>query len=213
MDLAARAGLDVAPVELVHVLDRDVLLVERFDRVPGTTQRLAMVSALTILGLDAMLARYASYADLAQIVRERFSSARRTVRELFSRITFNILVGNTDDHARNHAAFWNGAELMLTPAYDICPQLRSGGESSQAMIIGEDGFRMSQLAGCVARAETYLLSERDAREIIDHQIAVIEAEWDDACDVARMTQVDRTYFWRRQVLNPYALEGYVRSVA
>ena len=50
MDLARRAGLDVAGVELVRVMGRDVLLVERFDRVPGTRQRRAMVSALTILG-------------------------------------------------------------------------------------------------------------------------------------------------------------------
>jgi serine/threonine protein kinase HipA of HipAB toxin-antitoxin module len=34
---------------------------------------------------------------------------------------FNILVGDTDDHARNHAAFWDGKLLELTPAYDICP--------------------------------------------------------------------------------------------
>jgi serine/threonine-protein kinase HipA len=37
-----------------------------------------------------------------------------------------ILCGNTDDHARNHAAFWDGTTLMLTPAYDICPQGRAG---------------------------------------------------------------------------------------
>ena len=75
-----------------------------------------------------------------------------TLRELFSRITFNILAGNNDDHARNHAAFWDGIELTLTPAYDICPQPRAGGETAQVMAIGEDGYRMSQVAGCVARA-------------------------------------------------------------
>ena len=208
MDLARRAGIDAAPIELVRVLDRDVLLVERFDRVPGSKERRAVVSALTMLELHEMQARYASYADLAQIVRARFTHARQTLRELFSRITFNILVGNTDDHARNHAAFWNGRDLTLTPAYDLCPQLRSGGEAAQAMIIGEDGFRMSQVAGCVGRSATYLLSEREARDVIDHQIEVIESQWRDACDAAAMTEVDREYFWRRQFLSPYALEGY-----
>ena len=48
---------------------------------------------------------------------------------------FNILCGNTDDHARNHAAFWDGKKLELTPAYDICPQARAGGMASQAMLI------------------------------------------------------------------------------
>jgi serine/threonine-protein kinase HipA len=208
MELARRAGLDVADVELVQVMGRDVLLVRRFDRVPGTRQRRVLVSALTILELDEMMARYASYADLAQVVRERFSDARATLRELFARVTFNILTGNSDDHARNHAAFWNGEALTLTPAYDICPQPRSGGETSQAMAIGADGFRMSQLAGCVARASTYMLTESDARALIDHQVETIEREWDEVCDLARMTEVERSFFWRRQFLNAYAFEGY-----
>jgi serine/threonine-protein kinase HipA len=208
MELARRAGLDVASVNLKRVMGRDVLLVERFDRVPRTRQRRAMVSALTMLELDELMARYASYADLAQIVRERFTDARPTLRELFARITFNILTGNSDDHARNHAAFWNGEWLSLTPAYDICPQPRGGGETSQAMIIGADGFRMSQLAGCVERASTYMLTEREAREVIDQQVDVIEREWGEVCERARMTEVERSFFWRRQFLNPYAFEGY-----
>jgi HipA-like C-terminal domain len=53
----------------------------------------------------------------------------------------DILVGNSDDHARNHAAFWDGAELTLTPAFDICPQPRGGGETSQATIEA-DGYRI-----------------------------------------------------------------------
>jgi serine/threonine-protein kinase HipA len=208
MELARRAGLDVARVELVESMGRDVLLVERFDRQASAGTRRAVVSALTMLSLDEMMARYASYADLAEIVRHRFVDAPATLRELFARITFNILVGNTDDHARNHSAFWDGANLSLTPAYDICPQGRAGGEASQAMMIGPDGFRMSQVAGCVRAASTYLLDEAAAREIIDHQIAVIESEWDDVCEAGRLTEVDRDYFWRRQFLNPYALEGY-----
>jgi serine/threonine-protein kinase HipA len=213
MELARRAELDVAGVELRRVMDRDVLLVQRFDRVPETKQRRALVSALTILELDELMARYASYADLAQVVRERFTDARTTLRELFARITFNIVTGNSDDHARNHAAFWDGKWLTLTPAYDICPQPRAGGETSQAMMIGSDGFRMSQLAGCVERASTYMLTASDARELIDHQIDVIEREWDEVCDLAQMTEVDRSFFWGRQFLNPYAFEGYSAAPA
>ncbi len=59
-----------------------------------------------MLGLNELAARHASYAYLAQIVRSTFIYPGSNLRELFSRITFNILVGNTDDHARNHAAFW-----------------------------------------------------------------------------------------------------------
>jgi len=64
------------------------------------------------------------------------------------------------------------------------------------------------LAGCVERAETYMLTEGDARELIDNQVAVITREWTEVCDVAHMTELDRSFFWRRQFLNPYAFEGY-----
>ncbi len=211
MELARRAGLDVAAVELTHTLGKDVLLIGRFDR-PAAGGRRTMVSALTILNLDEVGARYASYADLAQVIRARFTDPIPTLRELFSRITFNILTGNNDDHARNHAAFWDGTALALTPAYDLCPQPRAGGETAQIMAIGQDGYRMSQVAGCIAHASTYLLSERNAREIIDHQIDVIESQWADVCDRAGLTEVDRAGFWRRQFLNPYATEGYQGSL-
>jgi len=204
MTLARSCGLDVAPVELVQVDNRDVLLVERFDR--GADRR-AVVSVLTILGVGELGGRYASYADLAQTVRARFTEPRATLRELFGRITLNILVSNTDDHAKNHAAFWDGSMLTLTPAFDVTPQRRSGGETAQAMAIGEDGWKMSQVVGCIDRAATYLLEREDAREIVESQIATIKAEWGDACEAAGMSEVERREAWGRQFLNPYALEG------
>jgi serine/threonine-protein kinase HipA len=212
MELARRCGIEAARVQLTKAHGRDALLVERFDR-PGGGRRHAMVSALTMLGLDEAGARYGSYADLADLVRARFSNPRPTLRELFSRIVFNVLCSNTDDHPRNHAAFWDGETLSLTPAYDICPQLRSGGEAAQLMAIGRDGWRMSQVAGCVERASVYLLSEAEAREIVDGQIETIEGQWDEVCDLAELAEGARAAFWRRQFLNPYALEGYTRSVA
>jgi serine/threonine-protein kinase HipA len=210
MELARRVGLEVAPVTLATAHGRDALLVERFDR-PGGGRRRAMVSALTLLGLDEAGARYGSYADLADQVRARFTEAKPTLRELFSRIVFNVLCSNTDDHPRNHAAFWDGEALALTPAYDICPQLRSGGEAAQLMAIGRDGWRMSQVAGCVDRAGTYQLSEGEARKIVDHQLEAIEGQWDEVCDLAELGEADRAAFRGRQFLNPYALEGYERA--
>lgn len=204
MRLARLAGLRVASVEMTEVLGRRVMLVERFDR-PGGGQRRLMVSALTVLGLSVEGARYASYADLAQIVRARFTDADETLEEIFARMTFNVLTSNTDDHARNQAAFWDGERLTLTPAYDICPQPRSGGEAQQVMAIGEDGWRYSQVAGCVARAATYHLTPEGARQIVDRQIDVIETHWQDVCDEAGLTRVQRDAFWRRQFLNPFAL--------
>jgi len=206
MELARRVGLNVAATEVVESLGRDVLLVERFDRTSTLGQRLSIVSALTLLELDEMFARYATYYDLVPIIQERFTDAHPTLRELFSRIVFNICVGNTDDHARNHAAFWDGTSLTLTPAFDICPQQRSGGEAVQAMAIAP-GFKYSQLAGCIKASEIYFLSQVEARRIVDEQLEIIQSQWRDACDAARLTESERLQFWRRQILNPYATEG------
>ncbi|MDI1301940.1 MAG: HipA domain-containing protein [bacterium] len=203
MRLAAIAGLEVAPVQLVRAARKDVLLVERFDRIKAEQgwQRRAMVSALTLFGLDEMMARYASYEELAEIIRHRFAAPRATLRELFARLVFNILCGNTDDHARNHAAFWDGRQLSLTPAYDICPQVRTGNEASQAMLIkGEQ--RMSRLALCVEAASQFLLTRVDAEAIIEQQIQAITAHWPAVCDEAELTQIDRRFLWQRQFLNP-----------
>lgn len=209
MRLAALAGLDVAPVRLVQAAGRDVLLVERFDRrrQGDGWQRHGMVSALTLLGLDEMMAAYASYEDLAEIIRHRFARPARDLRELFGRLVFNILCGNTDDHARNHAAFWDGQGLALTPAFDLCPQLRTGQEATQAMkIIGND--RLAQLATCVAAAPTFLLSGAEARAVIDAQMQVLQDHWRPVCDEARLGPADRDAMWGRQFLNPFALQGY-----
>ena len=205
MRLASLAGLDVAPVALARAASKDVLLVERFDRQPKADgwARRAMVSALTILSLDDMMARYASYETLAEIIRYRFVEPQDTLKELFARLVFNVLCGNTDDHARNHAAFWDGAALRLTPAYDICPQGRTGNEASQAMRICGDN-NLSQLKTCLAAAPNFLLSERDARAVFAHLMAVIETQWDLVCDEASLSRVDRNLFWSRQFMNPFS---------
>jgi serine/threonine-protein kinase HipA len=209
MRLASIVGLNVAPVKLTKALGKDVLLIERFDRiaVEGGWTRRALVSALTMLELDETEARYASYEELATLIRHRFSEPIQTLEELFGRIVFNILSGNTDDHARNHAAFWDGKALTLTPAYDICPQGRTGGEATQAMLItGQKKF--SQLAVCLEAAPQFLLEEERARAIINSQLEKIRGQWEKVCCEADLSEVDRAYLWGRQFLNPFALEGW-----
>ncbi len=207
MRLAEIAGLDVAPVSLARSSNKDVLLIERFDRIPSKEgwQRKCMLSALTLLGLDEMMARYAGYQELAEIIRHKFTNASLTLKELFARITFNILTGNTDDHARNHSAFWDGEMLSLTPAYDICPQGRAGNEASQAMLIwGEN--RMSRISSCLDAAHHFLLSQEDALAICERQIYCIGENWASVCGMAELDETDHKLLWGRQFLNPYAFE-------
>lgn len=207
MRLAELSGLNVAPVKLTKAANKDVLLIERFDRVPKGDKwaRKAMVSALTLLRLDGLMARYASYENLSEIIRHRFTDPKHTLKELFSRLVFNILCGNTDDHARNHAAFWDGKALTLTPAYDICPQARSGNEASQAMLISGSN-NLSQLKTCLETAHNFLLSEEEAHEIFGNLTATIEKYWEAVSEEAELSEIDKKLLWRRQFLNPFSIE-------
>jgi serine/threonine-protein kinase HipA len=205
MRLASLAGLNVSPVRIEKALGKDVLLVDRFDRerVKSGWTRKAFVSALTMFEFDEMMARHASYETLAEIIRLRFQDPQGNLRQLFGRLTFNILCGNTDDHARNHAAFWDGKNLQLTPAYDICPQSRAGEEAGQGMRI-RGTVNRSQLALCLQVAPQYLLSEEEAKAIILQQVNTIRTRWEAVCDEGALTPVDRAYLWGRQFLNPFA---------
>lgn len=206
MRLASLAGINVARVDLTKPNGRYALLVERFDR-DRTGHRHHVVSALTILGLTAFPeGRYATYVDLADLVRAQFVTSDATLHELFARISFNILCGNTDDHGRNHAAFVRPAGLELTPAYDICPQARSGNTAQQAMAFAADGVRESRIGLLVNAAATYRLHRSAARDVIDRQRTTIEDNWDDVCDEAELTTVQRDAFMNRQFLNPRAFE-------
>lgn len=206
MDIARRCGVRAASTEVVECVDRDVLLVERFDRDPTPAHRRSMVSALTILELPEHAARHATYHELADRIRSRFRNPDDTLHELFRRIVVNVAVSNTDDHARNHAAFWDGTALELTPAYDICPQTRTGGEQVQALAIGRDGARWSTFACCVKAAGVYHLSRTQAQGIVDEVVDTIRSTWDKVAITARLTDAERTALWERQIPNPYAFE-------
>lgn len=212
MKLAKMPGIDidVAEVALTKSLEKDILLIRRFDRVPsdiGVARRM-MLSGLSLLGLNEMEARYASYRNLADVIRQRFSDPGKTLEELYRRLVFNVLVGNTDDHARNHSAFWDGRELMLTPAYDICPQLRTGLVATQAMALGGDEGSHSTLLNCLSIASVFQISKDNAKEIIESLITVIREHWSDVCDEAEMTDIERTRLWQRAILNPYCFQNW-----
>lgn len=203
MRLAAELGLRVAQVHLERVAGKDILLVKRFDRCKTAAGwlRYPMVSALTLFGLDEMMARYASYATLAEIIRHRFDQPRETARELFRRMVFNVLCGNTDDHARNHAAFWDGRSLSLTPAYDICPQPRAGNEASQAMLIDEES-RLSRLESCRRAAPQFMLQVSEAQVIVQQMTDAFRARLPVVMAETGLSDIDQRFLTERAFLNP-----------
>ncbi|WP_245670908.1 type II toxin-antitoxin system HipA family toxin [Nocardia flavorosea] len=203
-ELARRVGIDAPRSFVTSSLGKDVLVVERFDRGAGGERRI-VVSGLTMLGLDEMVARYATYPELLDVLR-RSGADPHVGRKLFERIVFNVAIGNNDDHARNHAAFWNGRDLDLTPAYDLCPQPRSGEVSAQAMAFDRDGQRDSSFAACLKASAVYGLTKGEARGIIDKQIDIIERDFTEVADLTGLTEAQRNNLWHRQILNPFT--GY-----
>lgn len=201
MEIARRCGVTTAPNHLTAVAGRDVLVVERFDRPGGGTRRIVL-SGLTLLDLNELAAHYGTYVELADQIRTGFTDPDATLAELFRRIAVNITIGNTDDHPRNIAAFWDGRQLELTPAYDLCPQPRSTGEATQVMAYGPDGERRSRLKALAAAAGTYHVDAGTAADIIDRCAAVVLDEYDDVCDTVGVTDLTRDHMRGTSIGNP-----------
>lgn len=206
MELARRAGIVTAQSRVTTSLGRDVLLVRRFDRSRAGTRR-HVVSGLTMAGEDELGARYVTYPAIFDVLREYGEDPAGAGRELFDRIVFNMAISNFDDHARNHAAFWDGRHLSLTPAYDLAPGNRSGATANQAMAFDRDGTRESTFAAAVGAAHVYGLDRQAARERVDRIVESIRENWDVAADLGRLTRADRERLWGRQVLNPATARG------
>ena len=207
MRLARAAGLDVADTEIAVSNGQEVLLVRRFDRGPGGVRH-HTVSGLTIAGEDEMYARYVTYPMLLDMLRQRGADPASVGQELFRRIAYSIAISNSDDHARNHTAFWDGRRLTLTPAYDLTPGPRSGETATQAMAYNREGTKISNFAVLLTSAPIYDLSQRQGRHIIEKVIAAINDGWEDAADAARLSVDDCSLLWGHQFLNPAALYDF-----
>ena len=98
-------------------------LVMRFDRTT-TGRRLHFASAMTLTGRqdgdDASTG--ASYLEIARVLIDHGAQTDTDLRELWSRIVFNMLVCNTDDHLRNHGFILvPGRGWRLSEAFDMNP--------------------------------------------------------------------------------------------
>lgn len=61
-----------------------------------------------------------SYEHLFSTARQ-LGVGQRAINELFTRMLFNVITRNQDDHSKNHAFLMDGnGNWTITPAYDIC---------------------------------------------------------------------------------------------
>jgi serine/threonine-protein kinase HipA len=182
LELARACGLDVPQTEVVRMPDdRDIMLIERFDRsaVPGGWARKPVVSALTVLELHESESPHSSYAALSDRMG-RFAAHGRVNAdraELFGRMVFNILVSNDDDHLRNHALIWmpKARGWALSPLYDVLPKPQMAIERHLHLGVGKQG-RLATLTNAMSESGRFGLTPNKAKAIIERISAVVR-EW------------------------------------
>jgi serine/threonine-protein kinase HipA len=161
LDLAREAGVTVPDSQLIRIGDRNVLVVDRFDR--RGTARIGYASAMTML--EASYGDQRSYLEIAQVIEERSTAAGAELRQLWRRIAFSVLISNTDDHLRNHGFLHErGDSWVLSPAFDLNPNPHPGLKDLSTAIDYTD-TRAS--VDTLMRVATYFrLDASDALEIL-----------------------------------------------
>lgn len=105
-----------------------------------------MLSALTLLDSEwnAPYHRDWQYAAVADEMRRRGVPVG-DLQALFTRMCYNAMAGNSDDHPRNHAVIWLDGQWRLSPLYDVLPMLDEGPAKALAMAVGREGSQISRL--------------------------------------------------------------------
>jgi serine/threonine-protein kinase HipA len=154
--------------------EQHTFMVKRFDRT-GAGRRLHFASAMTLTdhvdGEDASSG--VSYLEIAEVLIKYGSQPKKDLEELWSRIVFNILVSNTDDHLRNHGFILeSGKGWRLSEAYDMNPVPYADGLKLNIDL--EDNALDLGLARSVA--PYFRVSTADADAIIANCVAVVK-QW------------------------------------
>lgn len=158
--IASHLGIDSANAD-VHSLPagRSVLLVRRFDRTMEGG-RLAFASALTVMGPGAQVAMSPtrSYLWFARSMRRwtRETAPYPSSQRLWDRIVFNALVGNGDDHPRNHGLLFREGRWGLAPMFDVVPTYIPRERLSLAMPFLAQGRNGQQRTSFVSAANLIL---------------------------------------------------------
>jgi serine/threonine-protein kinase HipA len=123
--LAARCGLPVPDVELLHLNGTKILAIRRYDRDEAVSPiaRIHQEDGCQATGTPPALkyehAGGPSLRDLALVLRDHGDVG--AMRELLQRVAFNVAVGNADAHAKNFSFLHSddGSSITLAPVYDV----------------------------------------------------------------------------------------------
>ena len=195
MSLARECGLDVPPLDLRRVLERDIYLIQRFDRIShgNWMERRHFASGLTMLGAHESEVSRFSYADLAGAIRQYGTQVRHNLHELFRRMVFNILVTNDDDHLRNHGFLFDGGGWRLSPLYDVVPKPQVGLERRLVLGVGPEG-RNATLQNALADTAVFDIAPDDAASVVEKMRRIVAACWERQFIDAGVSVADRGRF-------------------
>ncbi len=160
--MARAAGIEVAESKRLTLEGKHhIFLVKRFDR--NGKKRIHFASSMTLLGLsdgDGACTGH-GYLDIVDAILENSSCVEKNLEELFRRVLFNVAIGNTDDHFRNHGFLLTAKGWTLSPAYDMNPTLN---RRQSLLINGQTDA--SDIETLRASAKDYMLTEDKANTII-----------------------------------------------
>lgn len=170
MQLLVTLGIQTPETKIISISsDKSAYLIKRFDRIH--TSPIHFISAHSLFNTDRIRqihdAHYdpTSYIALARHLRAHSAEPILDCHELYRRMVVNVLLGNTDDHARNHAIIYDikAGQWRLSPAYDMLPTM--GPQGVQALGIGVHG-RSATIANLLSASTAFGLSEDEAIGII-----------------------------------------------
>ena len=171
--LAKNAGINTADTKVLAVNEKHhTLLSKRFDRT-AEGKRIHFASAMTLLGLndgDNATTGH-GYLDIVDFILSSCTDVDANLCELFRRVAFNICIGNTDDHFRNHGFLLTAKGWNLSPAYDMNPTLNS----HQSLLINSK-TNVSDLSVLVNSCDEYMLTAQVAKNIINEVVEAIK-DW------------------------------------
>jgi len=169
LGLAKACGIKVPEFFLLPVPTGHALVLQRFDR-EGTLdqeRRLHYLSASALLNVAYEDNDGGSYVELAQVLRRISVQPEADLHELYRRMVFNLVAGNSDDHVKNHGVLLAGnGRYRLAPAFDLVMQL--GANTGYQLLALLPGKSESSLGLARQAASQFGLSGSQAEAIIEH---------------------------------------------
>jgi len=148
-------------------------LVKRFDR--DGSRRKHFSSAMTMLGKQdgAGASDGSGYLDIAAFLKANGSNPQRDLLELWKRIVFNMAVSNTDDHFRNHGFLLENKGWVLSPLYDVNPDIY--GEYLSLNI--DSTYSVIDFDLAIAAARYYGITEKLAAQTVQSIRETVKCNW------------------------------------